>query len=873
MRGLAAALPRAPSSPANPPLLLQPRPSASSSGPQQPPTGRNRRSSSRVNFQPHNVREEKPPQDRFHEPAFQQAFRNAKALMGSLAGVLGSSSRHLEPDSAIQHLRQTAQNLATFQCPPTRVVGLVGDAGVGKSSLLNSLLDVHGLARVSIVGLACTCVATEYSYHEADTFVINVEEFTDEELRQQFTEMVANYRHNHLHLEEIEIREDRRGSERLAKLARDTFSVMFRGRFNTALLTSGQESGVVETLLSWARERNPLARQSIANTPEECSAQLTQLTSEEASPQGPAIWPYIKKISVLLNAHILSKGLVLVDLPGLRDLNSARRATTERYLLNCDEIFAVSPIGRAITDEGVMSVFGLARQARLSNVGIICTRSEEYPAEEARGDWKGEQAMRIQDHMDVIRTAERDLGDMRERLAELNDFGEDLLDGEEEEKTRLYQSLERQRLTVENRKLELQRYLVIQRNTLVTAELTARYRSQVPDGTLRVFCASNKTYWEHRDQTPVEQALPFLQLSGILDIRRHCMALVSESQLRIALKYMQDEVPNLVSRVELWVQSGAGSADAEQKQAVRATLDQLEAQLRQKFHGRTSPVYALPNLLASDFNENIYQHRNINRWTRRAVNAGYRWDGLNHSTYAAFCRHYGIHTTTAAGYRNWNEEAIETMVRDLSDPWDTFQRVLQDRSNMVVTFVRDALGSATDRLSDLPDDYDDTISPLFHALKSCQRLLAAEVEDICAIFEGRISELRTKALTGLETAFFSQGMKEAYTSANRISGTGSWARKKSTINGKLAQEEQFRSLMQRSRNRFEGLAGQLQRDVQEKVRERLDVITGILDILRSDKIVEESERDPEFRMRVAEETQRAKVSMEEVQTVIGSGSR
>jgi hypothetical protein len=96
---------------------------------------------------------------------------------------------------------------------------------------------------------------------------------------------------------------------------------------------------------------------------------------------------------VYSNAHILSKGLILVDLPGrpiipveasrvklttvgLRDINSARRGITERYILNCDEIFAVCNIIRAITDEGVMAVIDLANKASLSNVGIICTRSD-----------------------------------------------------------------------------------------------------------------------------------------------------------------------------------------------------------------------------------------------------------------------------------------------------------------------------------------------------------------------------------------------------------------------------------------------------------------------------------------------------------------
>lgn len=64
------------------------------------------------------------------------------------------------------------------------------------------------------------------------------------------------------------------------------------------------------------------------------------------------------------------------DNKGLRDLNSARLKITERYLLCCDEIFAVCNIGRATTDLGVKEVFELARRASLSKIGIVCTRSD-----------------------------------------------------------------------------------------------------------------------------------------------------------------------------------------------------------------------------------------------------------------------------------------------------------------------------------------------------------------------------------------------------------------------------------------------------------------------------------------------------------------
>lgn len=90
-----------------------------------------RRSSSRVDAAPHNVRDEEPPEDRFHNAAVQQGFASAKALMQSLAAVLGSSSLHVEPDSAMRRLHERAGELGRFQCPSTRIVGFVGDSGVG----------------------------------------------------------------------------------------------------------------------------------------------------------------------------------------------------------------------------------------------------------------------------------------------------------------------------------------------------------------------------------------------------------------------------------------------------------------------------------------------------------------------------------------------------------------------------------------------------------------------------------------------------------------------------------------------------------------------------------------------------------------------
>ena len=93
-----------------------------------------------------------------------------------------------------------------------------------------------------------------------------------------------------------------------------------------------------------------------------------------------------------------------------------------------------------------------------------------------------------------------------------------------------------------------------------------------------MFCVSNTDYWERHSQSR-DEALPFLQLSGILAVRKHCFSIVADSQLRIAAHYVVDEIPAFLADIELWVQSGAGTASTEQKGAVRETLDEIEGRL------------------------------------------------------------------------------------------------------------------------------------------------------------------------------------------------------------------------------------------------------------------------------------------------------
>lgn len=94
-----------------------------------------------------------------------------------------------------------------------------------------------------------------------------------------------------------------------------------------------------------------------------------------------------------------------------------------------------------------------------------------------------------------------------------------------------------------------------------------------------MFCVSNTIYWDNRELSR-DDALPILYLSGIIAVRRHCISIVADSQLRAVTKYIRNSIPAILSEIALWVESGAESAGTERKQAVRDTLNVVEARLR-----------------------------------------------------------------------------------------------------------------------------------------------------------------------------------------------------------------------------------------------------------------------------------------------------
>jgi len=140
-------------------------------------------------------------------------------------------------------------------------------------------------------------VVTEYNYHDSDRFVIEVDYFSEDELVQQFEELLQGYQ-EHGRVSQRTSAQDRQELERRARLAEDTFTAAFGERDTQNLLLASEDaiSNRMRRRISSGLQRFSTEGIQSFNRIEPCSERLGQLTSQNATGAQGAVWPYIRKI-------------------------------------------------------------------------------------------------------------------------------------------------------------------------------------------------------------------------------------------------------------------------------------------------------------------------------------------------------------------------------------------------------------------------------------------------------------------------------------------------------------------------------------------------------------------------------------------------
>ncbi|GFN11068.1 uncharacterized protein AtWU_00864 [Aspergillus tubingensis] len=761
----------------------------------------------------YNIRHESLPQEPIYDIRLQNALRDVRGELMSLTQIMSGNALAHDNTSDLSKLYEKTREASRFAYPATRTVGFIGDSGVGKSSLINSLLDQEGLARSSGDGAACTTVVTEFRSVN-DTYPENytvVADFMDnDEIRELLEELLSSIRKYYTEaFREVRTSEEQENIKVAAKRAWDTLKSLFPHERDLDIDFLAQEGDeavatIMSTLLEWAMAgldtrpggRDNLQYTVVSHHADQCMKHLDRLMANDDDGDDPALWPFVKLVRVYLRSPVLRTGLVLADLPGFRDLNYARVRATERYLRHsCDEVFIVSNIMRCTTDQSIRDI--IRRCARDQPIRIVCTRSEDVNSEETARTAPAADAVRIRNMNNQIRQLDRRIVQTGTRRRKAHGSKMQSLAAEES-------NLRDQKETLE---LQLMNFLVIRRNTSVTNSLL-----HALGGMARIFCVSNKLYSDHREDDP-RQANGYLALSGIQELRRYCQSVPADAQFRATVSYLQHEVPALLGSITQWALAGTSTMTMARAEVLRRVLTEAESSLKGSTTRDGSQVHSLQSSLRRKFSDAITQQirRSRRDWRDDAVEASLEWANWHHMTYAAFCRNYGTYETAKQPRRCWNEEILGSGIDQLSLAWDSVLNWLEEEGKKLEDEISRIFQGVHDSIDEQRELAPETLGNLLLNLRMRRTCILDALQCSIERLIDDTENIMDDTVGGHASSYIAGVMRPVYNLCMEQRGTGSDSRRKQTMNRHLS-----------SRSLFQDFADNITLDYEEMIDEAFE---------------------------------------------------
>lgn len=146
-------------------------------------------------------------------------------------------------------------------------------------------------------------MATEYHYHNLDTYAIETEYFSEAELMNQFSDLLSSYRAYHGRGGEVLPATDMDNLRTSAHVARQLFEAAFHNLVpdDHSLLHEEHET-VIAQFVDWTKAKMPQDRgpsgvvRSGPYDVQGCTDQVMKLTSERNAEDNVVPWPLIKKV-------------------------------------------------------------------------------------------------------------------------------------------------------------------------------------------------------------------------------------------------------------------------------------------------------------------------------------------------------------------------------------------------------------------------------------------------------------------------------------------------------------------------------------------------------------------------------------------------
>ncbi|KAK6344009.1 hypothetical protein TWF696_007657 [Orbilia brochopaga] len=248
-------------------------------------------------------------------------------------------------DTYAQSIRKDIGKFMISDIESNAMVGLLGEVGSGKSTLINALLDVGDFVPTSRYGV-CAPVVLKFAkpLPGMPKYFVEVEYFSredmEEEARLLWLEMLSDVTNSQHDYEEPSSKE--------GKAARMRFQHLFP---DTNLDSHATLRKRIAHLYGTHKYLQDTCQTFDPGSQRECAKVLQQLliSPGETKPNEAEMWTIIKCIRVYLDAHVLSSGAILVDIPGL-DNPSARATISQEYIARSQELIVV------VSDQNLMRI-------------------------------------------------------------------------------------------------------------------------------------------------------------------------------------------------------------------------------------------------------------------------------------------------------------------------------------------------------------------------------------------------------------------------------------------------------------------------------------------------------------------------------------
>lgn len=240
--------------------------------------------------------------------------------------LLGDIQTALAKSSGLKRVQQWGESIEKLQGEykmPRFVIGVLGDTGSGKSSLINAVLDEERVVPTNCMR-ACTAVITEILWNPSDDpskkYRAEIEFITQAEWT---TEVIA------LHRDILDFNGKLSPDIRNADSDAGTAYAVLKAVYPTHTDEQLRDADPA-VLANFAKVREVIGRQSIVeegdcsafyakiqtfvDSEEKHSKNSTDTIETETRIQTMAFWPLIKVVRVFLKSEVVSTGVVLVDL-------------------------------------------------------------------------------------------------------------------------------------------------------------------------------------------------------------------------------------------------------------------------------------------------------------------------------------------------------------------------------------------------------------------------------------------------------------------------------------------------------------------------------------------------------------------------------